>query len=227
MRAVGIFFVSALCTRVHGYDSQQLLGSVDLSGSSYKCESGVKPSLACVDPALNKDTCSCTCTNGIKFDQPLDPFSSVANRGSGPGLENNSACQADKDLLMTQIKDLTDDQQKHLNRQQALLDQISTYQNTYNYQGCFTDAVDHVLNAFPEIVDKNLTVESCQAKCEGYKHFGVNNGINCMCGDKFANPTKQVAETDCNVPCGGNNKQQKCGGRSRLSVYSKPFKNSV
>jgi hypothetical protein len=69
----------------------------------------VKPSIACVDPATNHDTCSCTCTNGIKFDQPLDPFSSTGNGSSGPCLEDHSACQADKDLLMAQIKDLTDD----------------------------------------------------------------------------------------------------------------------
>ncbi|RYN19465.1 hypothetical protein AA0113_g11421 [Alternaria arborescens] len=106
MRAVGIFVVSALCTQVHGYDAQQLLGSLDLSGSSYKCDNGVKPSIACVDPATAHDTCSCTCTNGIKFDQPLDPFSSTANGSSGSGPENNSACQADKDRLIERQQEL-------------------------------------------------------------------------------------------------------------------------
>lgn len=186
----------------------------------------MKPSISCVDPATNHDTCSCTCTNGIEIDQPLDPFSSITNGSSGPGLENNSACQADKDLLMTQIEDLTEDQQTHLNRQQVSLDRISTYQNTYNYQGCFTDAADHVLNAIKEVADENLTVEKCAIMCKDYKHFGINYGQYCMCGDKFANPTKEVAETNCNSLCGGN-KQQKCGGNSRLSIYSKPVKNSV
>jgi hypothetical protein len=40
MRAVGVIFVSALCMQVHGYNAQQLLGSLDLSGSSYKCDNG-------------------------------------------------------------------------------------------------------------------------------------------------------------------------------------------
>jgi hypothetical protein len=186
----------------------------------------VKPSIACVDPATNHDTCSCTCTNGIKFDQPLDPFSSTGNGSSGPCLEDHSACQADKDLLMAQIKDLTDDQQKHLKSKQDLLDRITTYQNTYHYQGCFTDAAAHVLDAIKEVADKNLTVEKCAIMCKDYKHFGINYGQYCMCGDKFANPTKEVAETDCNSLCGGN-KQQKCGGNSRLSIYSKPVKNSA
>jgi hypothetical protein len=66
----------------------------------------VKPSIACVDPAINHDTCSCTCTNGIKFDQPLDPFSSTANGSSGPGHEDNSACQTDKDLLIGRQQEL-------------------------------------------------------------------------------------------------------------------------
>ncbi|KAH8642358.1 hypothetical protein IG631_05300 [Alternaria alternata] len=64
------------------------------------------PSIACVDPATNHDICSCTCTNGIKFDQPFDPFSSTVNGSSGPGLENNSACQTDKDLLVERQQEL-------------------------------------------------------------------------------------------------------------------------
>ena len=194
----------------------------------------MKPSIACVDPATNHETCSCTCTNGIKFDQPLDPFSYTANGGSGPGLANNSACQADKDLLMAKIKDLEDDQQKHLaeikdlkdgqqeyiQREKGLSEELSICKGKpFVYQGCYTDGENRVL-ADGLVKDSAMTVEKCASICKNYMHYGVQNGNACLCGKAFKQPTAKVAEGECNQNCSGNAKQ-KCGGPWKNSLYSR------
>ncbi|RYO17114.1 hypothetical protein AA0111_g11110 [Alternaria arborescens] len=222
MRSSSIL-VLGLAANTLAYAPQQVLSSLDLSGSSYECDNGAKPSVVCND-ASDKHNCSCTCTNGIKFEHPLDPFSSATSGGSSQ-IVDNAACQADKDLLMAQVKGLTDDQQKSLQSQQDLLDRISTYQNTFHYQGCFTDANPHVLDAVLEVIP-NITVEKCAVRCKAYKHFGINYGSYCLCGDTFANPTKEIAETQCSSLCIGDD-QKRCGGHTKLSIYSKPVKSSV
>ncbi|CAN9080318.1 unnamed protein product [Alternaria alternata] len=216
MRSSSIL-VLGLAANTFAYAPQQVLSSLGLSGSSYQCDNGAKPSVVCND-ASDKHNCSCTCTNGIKFDQPLDPFSSATNGGSSQ-VADNAVCQADKDRLAARITDLT-------KGQQDLLDQISTYQNTYHYQGCFTDADPHAIDTVIT-TDMQLTVEKCQTTCQAYRYFGINNGHHCHCGSKFTNPTKEINEADCNVPCDGNKSQTRCGGAWKLSVYAKPIANIV
>ncbi|KAH8642359.1 hypothetical protein IG631_05301 [Alternaria alternata] len=120
--------------------------------SQKKASEGAKLVVVCNDASSDKHNCSCTCTNGIQFEQPLDPFSSTANGGSGLGLVDDSVCQADKDLLKAQIQvleddkqALEDDKQALLKRQQELLDQLKTC--PYTYEGCHPDSYDYVLNA--------------------------------------------------------------------------------
>jgi hypothetical protein len=52
---------------------------------------GAEPSIVCDDASAEKPNCSCTCTNGITFDQPLDPFHSPSS-----GAADDTVCQAEK-----------------------------------------------------------------------------------------------------------------------------------
>jgi hypothetical protein len=122
---------------------------------------------------------------------------------------------------MTQITGLTESEQKHVTREQELLEQLSTYQKkTYAYQGCFTDSKNRVLGDKSTLEDANLTVERCETICSGFKYFGIQNTNECYCGNMFKNPTQHKPESECDKACKGN-KNQKCGGGWRNNIYAK------
>lgn len=182
----------------------------------------MKPSIICDSALSDRPNCSCTCTNGITFDQALDPFSSSTN-----GTPDDSVCQAEKTKcfererqLNVENASLTKGQQDIAAREQALLKQLATYQNkpTYTYQGCFTDSALRVLNG-KTIPDANITVERCESMCRGYKYFGLQWN-ECFCGQSFAQPTQHRDDKECHVECLGD-KTQKCGGGWRNSLYSR------
>ncbi|CAN9131097.1 unnamed protein product [Alternaria alternata] len=223
MRVDWIFIVSWLCATGHTFDTQEILSSLDLSGNSYQCESGVKPSIVCDNASSDRHNCSCTCTNGITFDQPLDPFSSSTN-----GAPDDSICQAEKTGCFEreqQLKDenasLTKAQQDLTEREQALKNQLTAYQNkpAYTYQGCFTDSAERVLNK-KQVSEPAMTVQRCESICTGYKYYGLQFSTYCFCGQSFAQPTQHKGEEECSSVCPGN-KAQKCGGGYRNSLYSR------
>ncbi|KAI1079335.1 WSC-domain-containing protein [Whalleya microplaca] len=84
------------------------------------------------------------------------------------------------------------------------------------YVGCFVD--DGNPRPLPDkiISQGNMTAETCAQNCAGYNYFGNEYGRECYCGDNL--PPNQAPETDCSLPCAGNN-DEICGAGSRLSVY--------
>jgi hypothetical protein len=116
---------------------------------------------------------------------------------------------------------LTDSEQKYVQREQELLDQFVTC--PFKYQGCYEDptSVKHVVHDIVAPADKTITLESCRTKCVGYKHFGINNGWYCACGNTYTNTAIKVDDAKCNAPCQGNQQQTKCGGPWLMSVYTK------
>ncbi|EUC40161.1 hypothetical protein COCMIDRAFT_44244, partial [Bipolaris oryzae ATCC 44560] len=78
--------------------AQQVLGSLDVSGNSYKCENGVKPTPNCVDSS-EKPTCACTCSNGITFNQPLSL--------NPPTCPSDEVCQKAKDDCLLREQQLS------------------------------------------------------------------------------------------------------------------------
>lgn len=96
------------------------------------------------------------------------------------------------------------------------------------YLGCFHDLVngqrDLPFNAGDEPNDDGPAI--CGAKCHTHEYFGLQDKINCFCGD--AAPAQGKApETDCNMPCPGDTTSGNdtttqavmCGGVDRNSVY--------
>lgn len=143
-------------------------------------------------------------------------------------MAHDAECKADKDFclerekkLMTKITELTDSEQKHVTREQELLDQLSTYQKkTTTYLGCLTDGDNRVLGDKKFQNDPNMTVERCGTLCAGFNYFGVQWGKECYCGNTFKYATQHKPESDCSRPCAGD-ANQKCGGGHRSNVYAK------
>ncbi|KAJ6514787.1 glyoxal oxidase N-terminus-domain-containing protein [Mycena vulgaris] len=107
------------------------------------------------------------------------------------------------------------------------------------YVGCFVDgATGRVLTT--EMIDDNLTMESCVATCDA-QNFTIAGGefsTQCFCGNELIEGATPAAESNCNMACGGNStyvddffdipkltKQKQtvkrhCGAGGRLSLYS-------
>jgi len=184
---------------------------------------GVKPSITCTHPSLHEHSCSCTCTNGLRFEQSLP--SSVQPGGSS----NNSsldACQAANDECLVREQglatQLAEKEQELLQRQEELLAEISKYKSKPPvYQGCYVEQANpsNILNA-RKTNSQSLTLEQCSTICEGYNYFGVHGEYICMCGQALKSGAAIGKEEDCNSPCRGD-KSQKCGSASMTAVYSR------
>jgi len=89
----------------------------------------------------------------------------------------------------------------------------------YTYAGCHTDSVGARVLTDNFLASTAMTVEMCATFCQGHSYFGTEYGVECYCGDAFANPTDLVPESDCLFTCGGNSAEL-CGAGNRLSLYA-------
>ncbi|CAI6333534.1 unnamed protein product [Periconia digitata] len=64
----------------------------------------------------------------------------------------------------------------------------------------------------------SLTVEKCTASCKanGYQYAGLEYYGQCFCGATIS--STRLSDAECSFPCNGD-KNQTCGGFSRLSVW--------
>ena len=165
-----------------------------------------------------------TCTNGIKFDQPLDPFSFAAN-GTSNQIVHDSECQAETELclereqqLMDRIAELMESEKKHVEREKELLDQLSICKKKpYNYRGCYSDSTRKAISD-KQTQQDGMTKEVCESICDGYKYFALRNARYCYCGNKFTVASPKVSEANCKSLCSGD-KGQICGGVGFNSLY--------
>jgi len=88
----------------------------------------------------------------------------------------------------------------------------------FTYAGCHTDSVGARVLTDDALASSTMTVEMCAAFCDGYSYFGTEYGVECYCGNTFANPTSQVPESDCHFNCGGSSAEL-CGAGNRLTLY--------
>ncbi|KAF2237435.1 hypothetical protein EV356DRAFT_511559 [Viridothelium virens] len=84
------------------------------------------------------------------------------------------------------------------------------------YSGCFS-------SSYPLQNQGSYTFQSsgaCQNECvaQGKPVMGLTSGTNCFCGDQLPPVDTKVADTDCNTPCAGYNKEF-CGAANRWTVY--------
>ncbi|XP_078608665.1 uncharacterized protein LOC144880404 [Branchiostoma floridae x Branchiostoma japonicum] len=92
--------------------------------------------------------------------------------------------------------------------------------NLGSYTGCYKDMrPGHALNIAGPLHGA-LTVEECILACAAFStsYAGMQNGVECFCGEEYDRHGRAM-ESECDVPCGGNN-DQICGGFYRNSVYT-------
>lgn len=94
----------------------------------------------------------------------------------------------------------------------------------WTYQGCLYD--DAVKRVFPYQIDDydNNSATTCLSQCGkyGYGAAGTEYGRQCFCGDQahvIAAGSVFMPESDCNMPCTGN-QSQLCGAGNRISFYN-------
>ncbi|KAG4430075.1 hypothetical protein IFR05_014448 [Cadophora sp. M221] len=71
----------------------------------------------------------------------------------------------------------------------------------------------------PKFVSREeMTLEMCATECAEYKYFGVENSVQCLCGDEINPHAVVYPDAACNMPCGGNGTQT-CGAAWKLWIY--------
>ncbi|KAI0791235.1 copper radical oxidase [Abortiporus biennis] len=91
----------------------------------------------------------------------------------------------------------------------------------WSAQGCITDnPAARSLTSASFTDTQNMTVESCVGFCndQNFVFAGVEFSQECYCGNNISNGGSNATSTDCNAACTGN-KNEICGGASRLSLY--------
>lgn len=84
--------------------------------------------------------------------------------------------------------------------------------------GCFADANPRVLGGYT-FASSNMTTELCLNTCysRGFVFAGTQYASECYCGNDMST-ANSAPETSCNMACKGN-KDQLCGGPTRLTTY--------
>ncbi|KAG7123841.1 putative fungistatic metabolite like protein [Verticillium longisporum] len=92
----------------------------------------------------------------------------------------------------------------------------------YDDTGCFTDdsAVGRTLGFRANIDAAKVTPATCIKACldRGLPFAGAEFGGECWCGALVSPFAKEVNDTDCNMPCGGDQSLD-CGGRNRINIF--------
>ena len=96
-------------------------------------------------------------------------------------------------------------------------DVIATYPE--QWMGCFASTGSNLQLTNYSWSSNTMTVDTCKTGCLqfGYPYAGLQNKITCNCG--LAPASRRMTHENCNIPCGGNNKQF-CGASGFMDVYN-------
>ncbi|KAJ6282439.1 WSC domain-containing protein [Bipolaris maydis] len=206
MRASWIYLTSALCTGAVAYDPQYTMSTSDfsgISGNSYQCENGVKPSVTCTDPSLNNDTCSCTCTNGIIFNQPV-PSPGQSSGGNDASLD---ICQAERNQYMEREREamvkLHEMEQAHLKCQEGQAAELVAAQQAHAVREKeLSDELTSVRQAHATC-DRELSELKAGWSFAPFKHQGCYfDSTNRLINDKVTNDASMTVRR-CRDFCQG------------------------
>ncbi len=91
---------------------------------------------------------------------------------------------------------------------------------TWNLQGCWTEATNMRALSDKTYADDKMTLESCGTFCKGFTYFGVEYGRECYCGNKLNDGSIKAQQNDCSFICPGDGSEY-CGAGNRLELYIK------
>ncbi|KAF8264818.1 WSC domain-containing protein [Lactarius quietus] len=88
--------------------------------------------------------------------------------------------------------------------------------------GCYTDSPEkRTLTAGGYPNPTGMSVEQCISICQYVRntvYAGVENGVDCYCGNVLTSGAATAPASDCNTPCAGNSTET-CGGSNSLNLY--------
>ena len=192
--------------------------------------------MTCTDPTLNKDKCSCTCTNDLVFELPLPPHGQ-SRPGSCPSSDD---CQEAKDECLKRELELTTDiatQQGLLKREQdstadlqkqlELLKQEPDFmtkltelrKKPYVDTGCYRYIGNEIRFERGQSF-QHATNGACQQYCDTFQSYGYKYGYLCFCGLSWPNGPIKVNDSECKIKCTGNDGQT-CGGKTAIHVFKR------
>lgn len=89
------------------------------------------------------------------------------------------------------------------------------------FNECAIDTDDRILKDVTVNRIEDNTPASCIASCsaKGYTHAGVEDGMECYCGNGVEDDIESVKISECDLPCPGD-AWQKCGGDWRIALYT-------
>ncbi|KAI2475456.1 WSC domain containing protein [Pyrenophora tritici-repentis] len=207
-------------------------------GTAYQCNnayksSGSRPSLTCTDPSQNKETCSCTCTHDIVFDQPI-LFHGQAGNASNTDCDcedvkeecskRQKECDANiatQQSLLKREQQSTADLQKEselLKQEPDIFTKLQDWRKKpYVHLGCYINSADRILSDRVFYNQAAMTLDLCESYCDTYEYYGLQVGGECYCGQTLKPSSNS---TECNYKCVGD-KSKTCGGNWKMEVNQK------
>jgi hypothetical protein len=92
----------------------------------------------------------------------------------------------------------------------------------FEYKGCYVDGPGFRIMDFQQDDQPQMTISSCSQKCAdlGYTIAGMEYSTQCFCDDVIRQGGQLATDdAECGMTCGGS-ETEKCGGPSRLSIWS-------
>lgn len=90
----------------------------------------------------------------------------------------------------------------------------------YDLTGCYTEAANMRALSGSAYFDDSMTIEKCANACTGFKHFGVEYGRECYCGNNINDGSVEAPLADCSFACPGDSSES-CGAGNRLNLYTR------
>jgi hypothetical protein len=90
----------------------------------------------------------------------------------------------------------------------------------YDFTGCYTEATNMRALTGSAYFDDLMTVEKCANACAGFKHFGIEYGRECYCGNTINDGSVEAQLADCSFACPGDSSES-CGAGDRLNLYTR------
>ncbi|KAH9485989.1 WSC domain-containing protein [Psilocybe cubensis] len=151
----------------------------------------------------------CYCDNVIESPGAPIAASSCSTLCTGSGVE---ICGGSNALSVFQTTEVTPPPPPPASIKQTA--------GTFNYVGCFTDAVNGVPRSLAtKVMGGDATAETCTAACKtaGFALAGLEFGGECWC-DHYMARANHVPDSDCNSVCDADHTEL-CGAGNRLAVY--------
>lgn len=154
-----------------------------------------------------------------------------ANGGGNPGDGCNMKCNGDQTQfcggpnrlsVWTLGDEPVSSSSTAVSSSSSALPSASGLPDGWAYKGCYIDPPGRAMAGAPGSPSATNTPEKCIATCiaNGFTVAGMEYSDECYCGNALNNAASKTAETDCNMPCSGDNTEM-CGAGNRVSLYSK------